>query len=107
MRELAEDPRAVPLHRVAARAQRFDPAVVVGLDEDPCREARGRVDHRRAGDDQADPVSRALLLERDLALADAPQLHQGGAHRRLDDPVPDLEPSDRPGREEVRELILT
>ena len=102
MDELAEDARAVALHRVDPCTQRVDPVLVPGLGDDAHREHRRRVDDCRAGDDQPDAGARPLLLESDVAFGHASALDQSGAHRRLDDPVADREPADLAGREQMR-----
>ena len=52
------------------------------------------MDGSAAEEDQADAARGALLLDRHVTGADPPVLRHAGAHRRLHDPVSELQPSD-------------
>jgi hypothetical protein len=100
--ELAEDPGAVTVHGVAPSTHHRDAALVPCLEQNPSGKARRLVHAGAAGDDQPHAAARAFLLQRNLAVGDAPHLDQARAHRGLDDPVPDLDVADPAGSEEMR-----
>ena len=91
---------SVSVHRVGAQPESRDTVGVPRLGDDPRWEARRRVNDCRAGDDQADPAPRSLLLERDLARRHLAHVDQTRAHRRLHDAVLELDARDRTRREE-------
>ena len=101
MDQLADHGRAVPMHRVGARAQRVANSLVPGLDQDPGREAGGRMHGRAAEHDQTHARGGALLLDRDVTGPHPSLLRHTGAHGRLDDPVSEPECADRTRFEEM------
>ena len=100
--DLAEDPRAVAVDSVDSAAEVGDPVLIPRLGQDPTADRRGRMHGRGGGDDQPHPGAGSLFLERYVAVGDATSFDHSGAHRRLHDPVGDLDAADGPRRQQVR-----